>query len=414
MVNFKPFKGLHVKEENINKFPMYSPEIYTEAEIKSKLRGKKISYIDVIRATFARGEAPLSARFKKVRKRFEEYLEQQVLEQDAAAIYIYEQKKPNGDTFGGVIGLVSVDDFKNMNIKASEDIVEEKQKVFCQFLDIVRFQSNPVLLVHESNPKLEVMTELEKKSKPIIYLTDDFGIIHKMWKIENRLKLSQFKETIEKIPEVYLADGTYRVAGSVAHSETVRKKGKGKGKDFLWDYDHYVMALMTSHQSFKISEYNRLIKSIGMTEEEFLEKLAEHFTINFKGTTPYFPSQKHHISMYLDGEFYGLYIKHEYRGKPEGVGNLDAYLFEKYLLSLILQMKENDKRISFIKGTGNMDGILDLKKAVDNGEYKAGFGFYPAPLPDLQKVADLGLKMPRRTAYVEPKLLSGLIIFDMK
>jgi len=412
MVNFKPFKGVHAKEEHIGKFPMYSPEIYTETEIKGKLRGKKISYIDIIRATFARGEAPLSVRFKKVRKRFEEYLEQDLLEQDAASIYIYEQKKPNGEMFSGIIGLVCVDDFKNLTVKASEEILEEKQKIFCQFLDVVRFQSNPVLLVHEANPKLDVMMELEKKSKPIISLTDDFGIIHKLWKIENRLKISQFKETLEKIPTVYLADGTYRVSGSVAHANALQKKGKGK--DLLWDLSNYIMALMIPHQSFKICEYNRLIKDIGMTKDEFLKKLTENFTINPKGTAPYFPSQKHHISMYLDGEFYGLYIKHEYRNKPEGLGSLDTYLFERYLLSPILHIKEADKRISFIKGTGDINGVLNLKKAVDSGEYQAGFGFYPAPMQDLQKVADLDFKMPRKTAYVEPKLLSGLIIFDMK
>lgn len=331
MLSFKPFKGIHAKEENTSDFPMYSPENYSEEQIKSKLRGKTPSYVDIIKPTFFKGESPLENRFKKVRKRFEDYLNENFVENDPASIYIYEQKKRNGEIFKGIIGLISVDDFKENNVKVPEQTNEQKQKVFTQFLDITYLQSNPVLLSYDSNSKLEVMMDLEMKSKPLIQIIDELEISHKLWRVNNRLKLAQFKDAVEKLPALYLADGHYRMAAAVEHSDKIKEKSKSK--DFLFDQNHHVMSLIASSQSIRIHEYNRLIKSLnGLTRDELFARLEEHFTINEKGVQPYFPSHKHHISMYFEGKFYGLYIKHEFRGTPEGLGNIDTYLFNKFVL----------------------------------------------------------------------------------
>ena len=38
---------------------------------------------------------------------------------------------------------------------------------------------------------------------------------------------------------------------------------------------------------------------------------------------------------------------------------------------------------------------------------------YPVVSDDLEKIADLGLKMPPKSTYIEPKPLSGLTIFEL-
>jgi uncharacterized protein (DUF1015 family) len=416
MLSFKPFKGIHVKVENMRDFPMYSPEKYTEEQIRAKLRGRTPSYIDIIKPTFFKGESPLENRFKKVRKRYEEYVSENLLETDPASVYVYEQKKRNGETFRGIIGLVSVDDFKNDNVKIPESTNEQKQKIFTQFLDITYLQTNPVLLSYDSNSKIEVLMDLEMKSKPFIQIIDELEITHRVWRVDNRLKLAQFKEAVENLPSLYLADGQYRMVGAVEHSDKIKEKSKSK--DFLFDQNHHVMSLIASSQSIKIYEYNRLLKSLnGLTKEQLFSKLEKHFTINEKGNQPYFPSHKHHISMYLDGRFYGLYIKHEFRGTPEGLGNIDTYLFNKFILEPIFNItnsRKEKKQVSYLKGTSDIKGIVDIKQAVDIGDYKIGFGFYPVSFLDLQLISDMGLKIPAKSTFVEPTLLVGMIMLDMK
>ena len=103
MLNFKPFKGIHPKEEDGKDFPMYSPDIYTDEQIRIKLRGKTPSYIDIIKPMFFKGESPLENRLKKIRKRYEDYVKENLLEHDPASFYVYEQKKSTGEFFRGIV-----------------------------------------------------------------------------------------------------------------------------------------------------------------------------------------------------------------------------------------------------------------------------------------------------------------------
>lgn len=419
MSEFRAFKALHCKNDYVQDFPMYNSELYSEEELIQKLRERKISYADLTRAIYFRGESTILNRYKKVRKKFEEYKQENIFEEDLTSIYIYEQKTPEGEIFKGIVGLISIEDFENGNVKKYQQTLEDKKEQYQLFLKTVNLQSSPVLLTYPENSKLDVMMDLEMKSKTLFQFTDEFGISHKLWNIDNRLKLSQFKGTIEKMPSLYIVEGHHKVQAAIEHSHQLKEKAKAKtrNKDYLFDASHYMLSVIMPSQSIKILEYNRLIKDLnGLTKEEFLAKLEQHFTVNLKGKEPYYPSHKHHISMYLEGEFYGLYIKHEFRGEPEGLGNLDTYLFEEYLENPILGIKENRKnsRISFLEGTGDIQGLMTLKQKVDEGDYKVGFGFYPISFEDLKLIADLGLEMPLKSTYAKPRLFNGLLIIDTK
>lgn len=119
--------------------------------------------------------------------------------------------------------------------------------------------------------------------------------------------------------------------------------------------------------------------------------------------------------MYLDGNFYGLFVKKEILTE-KGLSELDTYLLEEFVLKPVLNIHDsrNDERIDFLRGTGNAEGIKELKNKVDTEGFKAGFFFYPVNPVDLQMIADLGLQMPPKSTYIEPKPLSGLTIFDLQ
>ena len=72
---------------------------------------------------------------------------------------------------------------------------------------------------------------------------------------------------------------------------------------------NFVLSYLVSNQSIKIHDYNRVVKGLnGLSKEEFLAKISENF-LSTKRKKPYYPSQKYHISMYMDGTFYSLHVK---------------------------------------------------------------------------------------------------------
>ena len=109
-------------------------------------------------------------------------------------------------------------------------------------------------------------------------------------------------------------------------------------------------------------------------------------------------------------------MKHDLRVQQKEGNDLDHFFLEKFIFDEILGIKlesESDK-IDYLKGNSTIDGIIKMKKKVDSGEYKAAFGIYPVSFNDLTKVSDMEIKMPPKCTLIEPKLMTALVMYDMK
>ena len=82
------------------------------------------------------------------------------------------------------------------------------------------------------------------------------------------------------------------------------------------------------------------------------------------------------------------------------------------MLDPILGIKDlrKDKRIGFLEGPRGMEGI---RQHVDKGHYTAGFGLFPVAISELKHIADTSGTMPPKSTWVEPKLRSGLIVYEL-
>ena len=70
----------------------------------------------------------------------------------------------------------------------------------------------------------------------------------------------------------------------------------------------------------------------------------------------------------------------------------------------------NDKRISYGYGKHNS---IRMKDEIDSGNFKVGFSMVPVTIAEIKEVADAGLVMPPKSTYIEPKLRSGLAIYEI-
>ena len=93
------------------------------------------------------------------------------------------------------------------------------------------------------------------------------------------------------------------------------------------------------------------------------------------------------------------------------LSRLDSQILYERILAPILGIKDlrKDKRISYIPGKKD---ILEMKKLVDSGEFAVGFGMMPVSISEIKQIADEGLTMPPKSTYIEPKLRSGLTIYE--
>lgn len=412
MPTFKPFRGIRPHETTLESFPTQALDSFSDVNPDADVNPS--SYIQMIMPYLNGNEKDKDENLQKVRKNFESLLQEKKLLQDASAYYLYAQIHPNKSVYRGLLGLVSINDFWDGKVKRHESTIPQKKEELAYYLEKVQIQAEPVLLTYPSNPKIELMMNMEEKTIPVIKMTDEYGVQHKVWKIDNRLKMQQIKEALDQQKAFYIADGHHRMGAVSLCAKNMAKKNK---KNLVADNSNFVYSFIVSNQSIKINDYNRYLVSLnGMTKEEFFDKIGNYFSINEKGKEVYFPSKKHHFSMYIDGNFYSLHLKNEIRNSQENDLLVDHQLFNRYVLNDIFNIQDPDSSelIRYTKGNSGKEGILKLKEEIDKGNGVVGFGIYPISFQDITQISDRKIIMPPKCTYIEPKLISALVMYDMK
>ena len=173
------------------------------------------------------------------------------------------------------------------------------------------------------------------------------------------------------------------------------------------------MAVIFPESQLKVIDYNRLVTDLnGLTNDEFLEKLAQSFDVTDMGSDIYKPNKLHNFAMYLNGHWYSLTAKPGTYNDNDPIGVLDVTVLSNLVFDKILNLGDlrTSKRIDFV---GGIRGLAELQKRVDSGEMVAAFALYPVTMRQIINIADTGNIMPPKTTWFEPKLRSGLVIHKL-
>ena len=54
-----------------------------------------------------------------------------------------------------------------------------------------------------------------------------------------------------------------------------------------------------------------------------------------------------------------------------------------------------------------------MKDEIDMGKFAIGFSLVPITIAEVKAIADAGLVMPPKSTHIEPKLRSGLAIYEL-
>ena len=95
----------------------------------------------------------------------------------------------------------------------------------------------------------------------------------------------------------------------------------------------------------------------------------------------------------------------------DALSKLDAEILYQTILKPILGINNlnNNDRISY---RNNKLDLLSIKTLVDNGQFVVGFGMLSITIDEMKEIADAKLIMPPKTSYIEPKLRSGLTMYE--
>jgi uncharacterized protein (DUF1015 family) len=92
---------------------------------------------------------------------------------------------------------------------------------------------------------------------------------------------------------------------------------------------------------------------------------------------------------------------------------LDPEILTQQILTPILGIEDlkTDQNIEFISGNLGLDAI---SKPIQAGKAEIGFVLFPLNMSQVKRVADHQMIMPPKSTWVEPKMRSGLTIYNIK
>lgn len=268
----------------------------------------------------------------------------------------------------------------------------------------------PVFFAFPDNPALQQVIDEVTKGEPEYDFTAPDGFGHHFWVIDSPEMIETVTREFDAIPYLYIADGHHRSAAAalVGHE----KAGKNPAHRGDEEYNFF-LAVCFPASHLNIIDYNRVVKDLnGLSPEEFLAALGEHFIVEEKGEEIYRPAALHNFSLYLGGRWYSLTAKPGTYDDNDPIGVLDVTISSDLILRDILGIHDlrSDKRIDFV---GGIRGLGELKRRVDSGEMAMALALYPVSMKQLMDIADSGNIMPPKTTWFEPKLRSGLVIHKL-
>ena len=414
MPKVKPFCGIRPPKDLVEKVESRPYDVLDSEEARAEAGANEMSLYHIIKPeiNFPEGTSEYDERvYASGAEQFRKFQENGWLVRDKEEnYYLYAQAM--NDAQGqlkwqyGIVLCAHVDDYMNGVIKKHELTRRDKEDDRMRHVRETNANVEPVFLAFRHNPVLLELIERVAATEPVYdFVAPVDGFSHKFWVISDAADKATITEAFDKMDALYIADGHHR---SAAAARVGAEKAAGPDAE-----SSFYMAVCFPAEQLTILDYNRVVKDLnGLSSEEFLQRLAENFDVEDRGTEIWHPAHAHQFSLYLDGRWYSLDAKAGTFDPNDPIGVLDVDISSRLILQDILEIGDlrSSQRIDFV---GGLRGLGELKRRVDSGEMRVALALFPVSMDQVMNIADTGNIMPPKATWFEPKLRSGLVIHSL-
>ena len=373
-------------------------------------------------------------RYTRAAGEFNRMQAEGVLKRDEnPSIYLYDQEFPvDGQPVvrQGFMALTKVEDFSSGVIKPHEKTLSGPKTDRLNLTRACRANFSPIFSLY-SDPccALESLSRREKERAPDIEVQDDDGVIHRLWQVQDPAIIQRAQTLLDAKP-LFIADGHHRYETAMNYRQEMRDKaGNATGRE-LFNYVLMFFANMED-QGMLIFPTHRLIHGLEQLDVPALvQQLGEFFVVEKRTLDPRSAGdrralrdrlaelgvKRHALGLYAGGnEAWLLTLKDESvmdgffaEDEPKALRTLDVSILHRLvlerLLGISLDAQEKQTNLAYVK---NID---DPFSRVLDGSCQLAFLMNSTRMSEVRDVANSGSKMPQKSTYFYPKLLTGLVI----
>ncbi|MCX5681052.1 MAG: DUF1015 domain-containing protein [Candidatus Omnitrophica bacterium] len=421
MATIKPFKAVHYNPKKIDDMakvvcPPY--DVISPKEQAGFYQADPFNYIRILLGVEKETDNSQDNKYTRARKIFVEWLEKNILITDEKpCIYVYQQEYK---VFGqkkariGFLALMRLRDKEGSKVFPHENTHMAAKVDRLSLLRSVKASLCPIFVCYSDRYKRidNLSQEFIDHKKPFIDVCDADDVHHILWRVEDPGLIEKVQSLMNGQP-LFIADGHHRYEVAM---EYCKQRLEGRQNFTGEEPFNYVMTYFTNLESKDLSilPIHRVVKKLPKT----LDFLEEFFRIDKVGSInelsrllPKAGKNENAFGLYTKGAIKLLRLKnkllidqHIHEGGKD-YRSLDATILKYFIFDRVKIASED---IIYKK---------DLKEAtdmVDAGEASACFVLNPIHVDQLKAVALNGERMPPKTTYFYPKVLSGLTIYNME
>ncbi|MDD5730816.1 MAG: DUF1015 domain-containing protein [Candidatus Omnitrophica bacterium] len=421
MTTIKPFKAVIYNQEKIKDLSKVVCPPYDIIPPAKQEYYHDLNSYNLIHVLLSK-EAAGKDKYQVADGYFKEWIKNKILIQDKSpAVYFYSHQyniKGEKKTRYGFISLLRLGD-KNSAVFAHEHTRMEPKEDRLRLLKHVKANLSPIFVLFPDKKRVihYMQQQYSKDKKPFIDITDEEKNNHKLWRIDSPEALAAIQSRMAD-ENIFIADGHHRYEVACAYRDELRNKSSSLSDDEPIDY---IMSYFTNVESLGLTilPIHRLIKlDKKLNIEDFLLRLKEHFYVDeVKDKTRFFfllekaGRTEHVLGMYKDKKYWLVRLRNVkildkmISDKPAEYRSLDVSILNYLILNNILGFGLEDK--ASINYNHEAQDIIDQ---VDADDSYLGFFLNPTKVKQVISVALTGNKMPPKSTFFYPKVLSGLVI----
>lgn len=414
MAEIRPFRGITYNKEKVEDLDLVIAPPYDIISPGLQESLYQMSPYNIVRLDFGKeypGDTPENNKYKRASAYLNDWLKDGILKRDESeCLYVYrmEYLSPKGKkkTLRGFVSLVKLEDLSSGVILPHENTYSGPRVDRLNLLRATRTNISLIFSLYLGDGRItKIIENCRGEVTSPLQARDSDGAVHTLWKIRERPVIEGIVKEMANKP-IFIADGHHRYETALLFRNEMRKKGES-------GYDHVMMFLADiDDEGLTILPTHRLIGNISIPDnEEIIEIIKKDFEAeviqNREKMLKELEEMGHHsFGMYMDGRYYLLSLKESdlesLTGFPGSLKTLDSVILHFHLFERLLKVKSGD--FDYEKD------VNEVIRKIDMGDFRIAFFMNPPKVKEVKEVALSNERMPPKTTFFYPKLLTGMVI----
>ncbi|HDO25021.1 MAG TPA: DUF1015 domain-containing protein [Nitrospirae bacterium] len=420
MAEVIPLKGVLYNPEKADASSVMAPPYDVVTPDLKDILYEKSPY-NIIRIDFGRdkdGDNEKENRYTRASGFLSDWLKKGILIHDREpSYYCYEiSYKINGKSkkTRGFLGAVRIEELGSGRVHPHEMTYSKPKSDRLNILRYCSANTSPIFSLYSSTEKLaSSILENTVKKPPFIESKNGDGFIHRLWRVSDSASINTIKKEMSD-KDVFIADGHHRYETALAFKKEMEGRGLNKtGQEsfnyvlmFLSNMEDDGLTLLPTHRIVEIDS--------DINAKELLGKYFEVRKISPEKLSGAQARQQMLEAMQSRTHAFGMYLTNadtyyllSFNGSDleldaaESLKNLDVTVLHNLIFERLLNVTHYEYE---------MDPDIAVERA-KKGSFEAVFFLNSTRIHDVREVALAGHRMPPKSTYFYPKLLTGMVIY---